>query len=293
MSADLGRAVARLSGARVRAAVADAVRERADAFDDLPAPQVLLRGDGWTGVTTTIDADGWRAVMITAGGRRTSSRTCTVIDPEGATAGAFGADGAAVRALAAAAGLAAPRLVASHPQTVGLLGAGALGRAALAALRESIAIERVVVHDPDPSAAAAAAELGAVVGDAAAAVRDASLVVTATNARDPVLRADWVAPGATVIAMGADRRGRRELDYRLVAEASFVACDDVDVARSLADDLRDCVREGHLEWQEVTPVADVVAGRVEARVTDGDLVVLKLIDATPLVLALARSALGA
>ena len=134
---------------------------------------------------------------------------------------------------------------------------------------------------------------GAAAADAASAVRDATLIVTATNARDPVLRADWVAPGATIIAMGADRRGRSELDYRLVAEASFVACDDVDVARSLADDLSGCVREGHLEWQEVTPLADVLAGRVEARVTADDRVVLKLVDATPLVLALARVALGA
>ena len=79
-----------------------------------------------------------------------------------------------------------------------------------------------------------------------------------------------------------------ELDYRLLAEAAFVTCDAVGVARALADDLRDCVADGHLDWQEVTPIRDVLAGSAAARVTDDDLVVAKLIDATPLVLALAR-----
>jgi hypothetical protein len=59
----------------------------------------------------------------------------------------------------------------------------------------------------------------------------------------------------------------------------------------LADDLRECVEEGHLDWQEVTPLRDVLIGAADARVTADDLVVAKLIDATPGVLALARAAL--
>jgi ornithine cyclodeaminase len=251
----------------------------------------MLRGDGWTGVTTTIDGDGYRAVLITAGGRRTSSRTCTVIDPEGATIGAFSADDAARIALATAAGLLAPRLVGTGPITLGVLGAGPLARRTIAELQHALPLGAITIHDPDPTAAAAAAEFGRVVGDAATAVRDARLVLTATNARDPALRADWVAPGASIIALGADRRGRRELDYRLLADAAFVTCDAPPVARVLADDLRECVEEGHLDWQEVTPLRDVLIGAADARVTADDLVVAKLIDATPGVLALARAAL--
>lgn len=292
MSADPAKGIARLRPATARELVAAALGAEHDPFEDLPAPQVLLRNDGWTGVTTTIDADGWRAVLITAGGRRTSSRTCTVIDPEGAAVAAFAADAAAVRALAAAAGCVAPRMLrGGEPVRLAVLGAGALGAAVAAELGDLLELERVVVHDADP-AVAKAAGIGDVAADAAAAVRDATLIVTATNARDPVLRADWVPVGASILALGADRRGRRELDYRIVAGASFVMCDAPRVARAIADDLRDCVAEGHLDWQEVTPVADVLAGRAEARVGDDDLVVAKLIDTTPLLLALARAALG-
>ena len=93
-------------------------------------------------------------------------------------------------------------------------------------------------------------------------------------------------PGAPALTCG-----RRELDYRLLADAAFVACDAPLVARVLADDLRECVEEGHLDWQEITPLRDVLIGAADARVTADDLVVAKLIDATPGVLALARAAL--
>ena len=276
MSRDIAKAIARIGADRAR----DAVRAALIDEHEAPAPQVLLRGDVWTGVTTAIDADGWRAVLVLAGGRRTSSRTCTVVDPEGATAAVFPADVAATRALAIAAGCLAPRLLRTgEPVRLGLFGAGALGRAVRAELEAVLDVEQVAVFDPDEG------------GDAAATARGATLVVTATNARDPVLRADWVEPGCSVLALGADRRGRRELDYRLLADAAFVTCDAAGVARVIADDLRDCVADGHLDWQEVTPVADVLSGQADARVGDDDLVVAKLIDATPLVLALARLAL--
>ena len=288
---DVEKAIAKLKPARVRELALAVLLAEPDDFEDLPAPQVMLRNDGWTGVTTTIDGDGYRAVLITAGGRRTASRSCTVIDPEGVVIGSFAADAAARIAAVTAAALVAPRMLRDEPVTLGVLGAGPLGRLAIQALTEALPIERVLIHDPDPLVAAEAADLGRLVGDAPTAVRDASLIVTATNARDPALRADWVAPGAAIIALGADRQGRRELDYRILAEAAFVTCDAPAIARVIADDLRDCVLEGHLEWQEVTPIRDVLVPVVDARVTDDDLVVAKLIDPTPVLLALARAAL--
>jgi len=289
---DPARLITRLKPPVVRAAVLQALTRPVDPFEDLPAPQRVLRGDAWTGVVTTVDDEGWRAVLVTAGGRRTASRSCTLIDPEGSVAASFAADDAARIATAAAVGLAAPRILRPGPARVALLGAGPLGRCVVDELRAAIEVADVRVHDPDPEAQPAAGELGTPIGAAQDAVRGADLIVLATNARDPVLRADWVSEGASVIAAGADRPGRRELDYRLLAEASFAACDAPRIARALADDLRDCVAEGHLDWQEVTPLGDVLSGEVDARVADDDLVVVKLIDPAPAVLALARLALG-
>ena len=105
---DVEKAIAKLKPARVRELALAVLLAEPDDFEDLPAPQVMLRNDGWTGVTTTIDGDGYRAVLITAGGRRTASRSCTVIDPEGVVIGSFAADAAARIAAVTTAALVAP-----------------------------------------------------------------------------------------------------------------------------------------------------------------------------------------
>jgi ornithine cyclodeaminase len=57
--------------------------------------------------------------------------------------------------------------------------------------------------------------------DAEAAVRDADVIVTATPAREPILRGTWLKPGAHVNAVGSCFPSTRELDTETVAHASF------------------------------------------------------------------------
>jgi ornithine cyclodeaminase/alanine dehydrogenase-like protein (mu-crystallin family) len=278
----LDAGIARLGAAEARTLVRDALAWPAEG----PAPHGLLRGDAWSCATTAIDPEGWRAVLVTTGTRAATARTCVLADPTGEAVATFAADDAARRAAAAQAALAVERLAVPGPQRLGLLGAGALGRAVVAALRDVVELEAIAAHDP-----AGAGDLRAV-ADAATATSGATVIVTAASARDPVLRADWVPPGATVVAIGADRPGRRELDYRVVADAALVACDAPRAAAILADDLREPVADGHLDWQEVTPLADLVGGDVEGRVGAEDRLLVKLVDPTPGVLALARAALA-
>ncbi|AKC71069.1 ornithine cyclodeaminase family protein [Pandoraea oxalativorans] len=53
------------------------------------------------------------------------------------------------------------------------------------------------------------------------AVRDADIVVTVTNSTDPVLRAEWIAPGTHVNLVGSSTPRHREADTLLMARAQL------------------------------------------------------------------------
>ncbi len=53
------------------------------------------------------------------------------------------------------------------------------------------------------------------------ALRDAQVVCTCTSAREPILRREWLAPGAHVNAVGSSQPSVRELDADTVAEATL------------------------------------------------------------------------
>jgi len=55
------------------------------------------------------------------------------------------------------------------------------------------------------------------------AVREAGLIITATAAREPILRLEWVEPGAHINAVGADSVGKQELHEDLVSKATLFA----------------------------------------------------------------------
>jgi alanine dehydrogenase len=76
-----------------------------------------------------------------------------------------------------------------------------------------------------------------VANSAEEAVRGAHIVITATNAKDPVLENDWVATGTLVNAMGSNVANRRELPADLMQRAGLVAVDSLEQAKIEAGDL--------------------------------------------------------
>ncbi len=96
---------------------------------------------------------------------------------------------------------------------------------------------------------------------AEAAVRGARILVTATNAREPVLSADWVSPGAHVNAIGSNRPKRRELPDELLRRAAVIAADSIEQARAESGDLIQGLDDAG--WHGVVELQDV-AGRPSA-----------------------------
>lgn len=120
---------------------------------------------------------------------------------------------------AAVSAAATRRLAAPGSRVLAILGSGVQAKAHLEALGHLHKYDEARVWSRTAAHAQRFAEEHGVtaVGDAQTAVRGADVVVTATAALEPVLRGEWLKPGAHVNAVGAPRPNWRELDDAAMA----------------------------------------------------------------------------
>jgi thiomorpholine-carboxylate dehydrogenase len=124
----------------------------------------------------------------------------------------------------AAVSAAATRLLAAPDgRVLALLGSGVQARAHLQALKLVRHFEEVRVWSRTPEHAERFAEQhGAKAMPVESAVRGADVIVTATNALQPILKGAWLTPGAHVNAVGSPRPDWRELDDATMANTLIV-----------------------------------------------------------------------
>ena len=104
-------------------------------------------------------------------------------------------------------------LAAADSRVLALIGSGVQAAAHLEALTQLHHYDEVRVWSRTPEHAARfAAAHGVVATDIENAVRGADVVVTATNALEPILNGAWLKPGAHVNTVGSPRPNWRELD---------------------------------------------------------------------------------
>jgi alanine dehydrogenase len=177
----------------------------------------------------------------------------------------------------AASGVATRHLARSGARTLGVIGCGYQAETQVACIRAAVpSLERVVAFCRTPERLAAFCErTGAEPGESHRDAGAQDVVVTITTSRDPVLRGEWLVPGALVIAAGANVASRRELDNTVLERASFVCCDSLATARLESGDLIEPVQAGVLDWLEVHELQEVVGGEVPGRQSDEDVVVFK------------------
>ncbi len=139
----------------------------------------------------------------------------------------------------AASGYATDLLASPNASSLAIIGSGFQAETQLAAMRaaRNFTDVRVWSRDEGKRNRFAAAHGVRAMATAEEAVRGADVVVTATWAKDPVLEADWIAPGTHVNAMGSNQAQRRELPSELIARADLIACDSVEVAKIESGDL--------------------------------------------------------
>jgi ornithine cyclodeaminase/alanine dehydrogenase-like protein (mu-crystallin family) len=102
-------------------------------------------------------------------------------------------------------------------------------------------------------------------------LRDADVVCTCTSAREPILRREWLAPGAHVNAVGSSVPSARELDIDTVAEAMLV----VDRRESALNEAGDLLLAGFGEERIAAELGEVLAGTHPGRTDADELTVFK------------------
>ena len=177
----------------------------------------------------------------------------------------------------AASGVAARHLAREGASSLGVIGCGWQARSQVACIREALpGIERVVAYcRTEERLREFCRETGAEAGESHSDPAGQDVVVTVTTSRDPVLRGEWLRPGALVCAVGANDPRRRELDNVVLERAAFVCCDSLENAKRESGDLIEPVEAGVLDWLEVHELQEVVAGELPGRQADDDIVVFK------------------
>jgi ornithine cyclodeaminase/alanine dehydrogenase-like protein (mu-crystallin family) len=177
----------------------------------------------------------------------------------------------------AASAVAARYLACRGAATLGVIGCGWQAESQVECIRAAVpGIERVVAWCRTESSLHAFCDrLGAEPGSGAQEAAACDVVVTVTTSRDPVLRGEWLHPGALVCAVGANDGRRRELDNVVLERASFVCCDSLEDAKLESADLVEPVVGGVLDWLEVYELQAVVAGAIAGRQSEDDIVVFK------------------
>ena len=177
----------------------------------------------------------------------------------------------------AASGVAAKYLAREGASTLGVLGCGWQAESQVQCIREAVpSIQRVVAYcRSEERLGDFCKRLGAEAGETHRDAAEQEVVVTATTSKDPVLRGEWLQPGALVCAIGANDRRSRELDNVVLERAAFVCCDSIEQAKLESGDLIEPIEQGILDWLEVHELHEVVAGEVQGRQSDEDVVLFK------------------
>jgi len=169
----------------------------------------------------------------------------------------------------------ATRLLARpESRMLAILGAGIQARAHLEAMRAVLPFERVRVWSRTPGRAA---ELNGVeeAASAAEALADADVVVTATSAREPILRREWLKNGVHVNAVGSSIKSTRELDTATMAAAALY----VDRRESTVNEAGDYLfplAEGAIGPERIRgELGELLNGTVDGRRSPSELTVFK------------------
>ncbi len=151
----------------------------------------------------------------------------------------------------AASGYATRLLARPDAAVVGIIGSGFQARSQVDAMRvvRPNCTVRVWSRSPEKRSRFADECSAVACTSCEEAIWGAGIVVTATNAREPVIESNWIGPGVHINAMGSNQATRRELPADLVRRAEVIAVDSIEQAKIESGDLLMALEAS--EWARV------------------------------------------
>jgi ornithine cyclodeaminase/alanine dehydrogenase-like protein (mu-crystallin family) len=184
---------------------------------------------------------------------------------------------------AAVSAVATELLARADATELAIIGTGVQARAHLLAIAAARPLTSVRVAGRDPAKARRFAEEMrervpapvAACGSAADAVAGAGIVVTATSSAEPVLRRDWLVPGAHINAVGACVPQARELDTETMAAAALFT-DRRESATSEAGDYLLAQADGAIGPEHIrAEIGEILTGSAPGRASDTEITVFE------------------
>jgi len=149
----------------------------------------------------------------------------------------------------------------------------------LEALSNVFDLEQVYVFDLDISRAEkfkegmeSVASCDITVVDSIQKACNADILVTTTPSRQPIIKAQWLAEGIHINAIGADARGKEELDPYILRKSRVVVDDMAQATHS--GEVNVPLSEGYIRQEDIfAQLGQIVAGLHEGRESDAQITV--------------------
>jgi len=179
----------------------------------------------------------------------------------------------------AAGGIAAKYLARPDSKVIGMVGTGNQARTQLLALAQVFDIEQVRITSMSMKECEAfATEMAPVVNcemlrtSRVEDVCDCDILVTTTPVRSPVVGSGWVNPGTHINAIGADAKGKEELDPQLLTRAKIVVDDIVQASHS--GEVNIPLSTGVISGDDIyCELGEVIAGIKPGRMSDDEITI--------------------
>lgn len=182
-------------------------------------------------------------------------------------------------------GVAAKYLANKNSSKVSLVGCGNQAQTQLMALHRIFKIRLVSIYDRDPDKATAFIEKMNLLGikiKHCTSIKDcicgADILVTTTPSRNPIIKSEWIGPGMHINAIGADAKGKEELEPAILKKAKVIVDDRIQTIHS--GEINVPIAKKIIKETDIyAGLEEIISGKKEGRVSEDE---ITLFDSTGL-----------